>query len=78
MLALAETERQMEHNADALASYERALTLGVPADRQGDVLRAMLDLALATGDVPRARTYHQRLMARSGAGEAGASSAARR
>lgn len=67
VLALAETERQMEHNADALASYERALALGVAADRQGDVLRAMLDLALATGDVPRARAYHQRLMARSGA-----------
>lgn len=67
VLALADTERQMNRPSDALASYERALTLGVPADRQNDVLRAMLDLALAANDVTRARSYHQRLVARSGA-----------
>ena len=65
LLALADTLRQMDRGPDALTTYERALALNLPADRRHDVLRALLDLSLAVGDVPRARTWHQRLVAAS-------------
>jgi tetratricopeptide (TPR) repeat protein len=64
-LALADTLRQMGRSTEALTAYERVLELGLRADRRGDVLRALIELSLTTGDVARARTWHQRLVATS-------------
>lgn len=61
--SLGALHRQLEHTAEARAAYERALSLSVARDDRSEILRVVMDLAVATGDLPRARIAQRDLVA---------------
>lgn len=64
LFLLAEEERLLGRNDEALASYERALAAGWP--RRSDALRGMARAAAQAGDCARAREKAELLRAESG------------
>jgi len=61
--SLGALHRQLEHPAEARAAYERALTLSSARDDRAELLRAVLDLAVSTGDLSRAHIAQRDLVA---------------
>ncbi|MDP3213174.1 MAG: tetratricopeptide repeat protein, partial [Deltaproteobacteria bacterium] len=61
--SLGALHRQLEHPAEARAAYERALSLARARDERAELLRAVLDLAVSTGDLPRAHAAQRDLVA---------------
>jgi tetratricopeptide (TPR) repeat protein len=61
--AQADVYHRMDRTADERAARERALARTTDRREQADALRQLMELALATSDVPGARAYHGRLVA---------------
>jgi tetratricopeptide (TPR) repeat protein len=61
--AQADVYHRMDRTADERAARERALARTTDRREQADALRQLMELALASNDVPGARGYHSRLVA---------------
>lgn len=62
-LSLARLHHQLDHPAEALAAYGRAAALTTSRDGRAEILRARMDLSVATGDSTGARAAHHELTA---------------
>ncbi len=61
--SLARLLHQLDHPADALAAYARAAALSTARDDRAEILRAQMDLSVATNDMEGARASHRALVA---------------
>jgi tetratricopeptide (TPR) repeat protein len=59
--SLGALHRQLEHPTEARTAYERALALPGARDDRAEILRALMDLSVATGDLTRARAAQRDL-----------------
>ncbi len=59
--SLGALHRQLEHPVEARTAYERALALSVSRDDRAEILRVVMDLAVASGDLPRAHAVQHEL-----------------